>query len=255
MLALNGAIATARLLGLGGRNQIEVCEVALIFAAGRFSAPPPFVSHCLARSRRRAIRRTPASPSKNANCRCASTGSPASRIAEAGSARSASSPRTARRDFDEFARGRQLAGATIVLDSSGGSVNDSIALGRRFRSLGALTTVGVSVRTQTAHGERASVTPEAYCESMCVFLLLSGKTRYVPDGGACPRAPDLDGRPRRRRQGRELHRAGPDDRRARHRPSRQIHLRHGRRRRSAVAGAERAAVGRSARIVARPNCG
>ena len=24
--------------------------------------------------------------------------------------------------------------------------------------------------------------PDAYCESMCVFLLLSGKTRYVPDG-------------------------------------------------------------------------
>jgi hypothetical protein len=36
------------------------------------------------------------------------------------------------------------------------------------------------VRTQTPQGERASVTPEAYCESMCVFLLLSGKTRYVP---------------------------------------------------------------------------
>ena len=30
-----------------------------------------------------------------------------------------------------------------------------------------------------AQGERASVAPEAYCESMCVFLLLSGKTRYV----------------------------------------------------------------------------
>ncbi len=30
------------------------------------------------------------------------------------------------RDFDEFARGRELAGATIVLDSSGGSVNDSM---------------------------------------------------------------------------------------------------------------------------------
>ena len=82
--------------------------------------------------------------------------------------------------FDEFARGRQLNGATIVLDSSGGSVNDAIALGRRFRSLGALTTVGVTVRTQTAEGERASVSPEAWCESMCVFLLLSGKTRYVP---------------------------------------------------------------------------
>ncbi len=38
------------------------------------------------------------------------------------------------KDFEEFARGRQLAGATIVLDSSGGSVNDSIALGRRWRS-------------------------------------------------------------------------------------------------------------------------
>ncbi len=82
------------------------------------------------------------------------------------------------RDFDEFAKGRDLAGATIVLDSSGGSVNDSIALGRRFRSLGALTTVGVSVRHE---GARASVTPNAYCESMCAFLLLSGKTRYVPE--------------------------------------------------------------------------
>jgi hypothetical protein len=85
------------------------------------------------------------------------------------------------RDFDEFARGRQLGGATIVLDSSGGSVNDSIALGRRFRGLGAMTTVGVSVVTRTPQGERASVVPEAYCESMCVFLLLSGKTRYVPE--------------------------------------------------------------------------
>lgn len=85
------------------------------------------------------------------------------------------------RDFDEFARGRDLKGATIVLDSSGGSVNDSIALGRKFRGLGALTTVGISIRNQTAQGQRPSVAPEAYCESMCVFLLLAGKTRYVPD--------------------------------------------------------------------------
>lgn len=84
-------------------------------------------------------------------------------------------------DFDEFARGRQLGGVTIVLDSSGGSVNDSIALGRRWRNLGALTTVGISLQTRSAQGDRASVAPEAYCESMCVFLLLSGKTRYVPE--------------------------------------------------------------------------
>jgi hypothetical protein len=85
------------------------------------------------------------------------------------------------KEFDEFARHRQLDGATIVLDSSGGSVNDAIALGRRFRGLGAMTTVGVTVRTQTAQGERASIVPQAWCESMCVFLLLSGKTRYVPE--------------------------------------------------------------------------
>jgi hypothetical protein len=85
------------------------------------------------------------------------------------------------REFDEFARGRQLGGATVVLDSSGGSVNDSIALGRRFRSLGALTTVGVSVLEQTPQGDRARVMPGAYCESMCVFLLLSGNARYVPE--------------------------------------------------------------------------
>jgi len=84
-------------------------------------------------------------------------------------------------DFEEFARGRQLGGATIVLDSSGGSVNDSITLGRRWRNLGALTTVGISAQTRTAQGDRASVAPGAYCESMCVFLLLSGKTRYVPE--------------------------------------------------------------------------
>ena len=82
--------------------------------------------------------------------------------------------------FDDFARGRQLGGATVVLDSSGGSVNDAITLGRRFRSLGLLTTVG-SVQKRNEKDMRPSVAPEAYCESMCVFLLLSGKKRYVPE--------------------------------------------------------------------------
>jgi len=85
------------------------------------------------------------------------------------------------RDFDEFARGRELTGATIVLDSSGGSVNDAIMLGRRWRDLGVRTTVGISVQNHDSQGYHASVMPEAYCESMCVFLMLSGKTRYVPD--------------------------------------------------------------------------
>jgi hypothetical protein len=85
------------------------------------------------------------------------------------------------KDFEDFARGHTLDGATVVLDSSGGSVNDSIALGHHFRSLDMLTTVGISVQNHTPQGDRAGVTPDAYCESMCVFLLLSGKTRYVPE--------------------------------------------------------------------------
>jgi hypothetical protein len=84
------------------------------------------------------------------------------------------------KEFDEFARTRQLRGATVVLDSSGGSVNDAIALGRRWRNLGMMTTVGTSIDPR--NGDRAEVASQAYCESMCVFLLLSGKTRYVPDG-------------------------------------------------------------------------
>ena len=85
------------------------------------------------------------------------------------------------RDFEEFSRGRQLGGATVVLDSSGGSVNDAITLGRRFRNLGLLTTVGISLQNRSGQSARPAVAPEAYCESMCVFLLLAGKKRYVPE--------------------------------------------------------------------------
>jgi hypothetical protein len=84
------------------------------------------------------------------------------------------------RNFDEFARGRDLGGATIVLDSNGGSVNDAIALGRRWRTIGLRTTVGSSIEAHTASGESTSVAPQASCESTCVYLLLSGKVRYVP---------------------------------------------------------------------------
>ena len=86
------------------------------------------------------------------------------------------------KEFDDFSRGRQLGGSTVVLDSSGGSVNDAITLGRRFRSLGLLTTVGISVLAHSPQGDRVSVTPGAYCESMCVYLLLAGTSRYVPQG-------------------------------------------------------------------------
>jgi len=84
--------------------------------------------------------------------------------------------------FDEFASGKNMSGATIVLDSSGGSVLDAIELGRRWRKLGVHTAVGLTFDIQTKQGERSGIMPEAYCESMCAFLLLSGARRTVPDG-------------------------------------------------------------------------
>jgi hypothetical protein len=81
------------------------------------------------------------------------------------------------KSFEEFASGRDLRDTTIVLDSNGGSVNDAIALGRRWRQIGLRTTVG----SVTAMGGRPGVSPQASCDSMCVFLLLSGKVRYVPE--------------------------------------------------------------------------
>ena len=85
--------------------------------------------------------------------------------------------------FDAFVKGRNLSGATVVLDSSGGSVLDSIAMGRRWRDLRLKTSVGIVIeRTPVGGGVERDVLPNAYCESMCVFLLLSGETRTIPAG-------------------------------------------------------------------------
>lgn len=85
--------------------------------------------------------------------------------------------------FENFIRGRNIGGATMVLDSSGGSVLDSIAMGRRWRELGLKTTVGLVIeRTPVGGGVERDMLPNAYCESMCVFLLLSGQTRTIPAG-------------------------------------------------------------------------
>ena len=45
-------------------------------------------------------------------------------------------------DFTTFTRSRDVTGATLVLDSSGGSVLGTLALGRSVRRLGINTTVG-----------------------------------------------------------------------------------------------------------------
>jgi hypothetical protein len=86
------------------------------------------------------------------------------------------------RDFHAFAQGRTLNGATVVLDSDGGSVHGAITLGREIRHLGLNTTVGTVVDLKsTARGEpaRGTFSPRADCESMCAFVLLAGVHRTV----------------------------------------------------------------------------
>jgi hypothetical protein len=84
--------------------------------------------------------------------------------------------------FETFASAHDLRGATIVLNSGGGSVLDALELGRRWRELGVATMVGAAARLGNGGASRIAIRPEATCESMCVFLLLAGETRTVPDG-------------------------------------------------------------------------
>jgi hypothetical protein len=82
-------------------------------------------------------------------------------------------------DFEIFARARDVRGATVVLDSPGGNVIPGLALGREFRRLEITTSVGKAVKV--AGEQRATISPRASCNSMCVFLLLGGVHRNVPD--------------------------------------------------------------------------
>jgi hypothetical protein len=86
------------------------------------------------------------------------------------------------RDFEFFAEARPLRGATLVLDSGGGSVLASLELGRKVRQLGLRTTVGRSLKLPTPAGElqHAKQSPRGECASMCVFVLLGGVERTVP---------------------------------------------------------------------------
>src|SRR3954468_793451 len=79
-------------------------------------------------------------------------------------------------DFEAFIASRKVHGALIVIDSEGGSVLGAMALGRAFRKLDLTTSVG---RTSTL-GSGATIAPDAYCQSMCAFLLLGGTRRFVP---------------------------------------------------------------------------
>jgi hypothetical protein len=85
-------------------------------------------------------------------------------------------------DFDRFAKKKDVRGATLVLDSEGGSVLGALALGRAIRQRDMTTTVGRTVAAGTGPDgkPRAILSPDANCESMCAFLLLAGVRRFVP---------------------------------------------------------------------------
>jgi hypothetical protein len=85
-------------------------------------------------------------------------------------------------DFATFTRDREVTGATLVLDSSGGSVLGTLSLGRSVRRLGLNTTVGKigKIAAGGSDAGRATIAPRADCESMCAYLLLAGKQRSVP---------------------------------------------------------------------------
>jgi len=85
-------------------------------------------------------------------------------------------------NFLDFAKGRDLAGAIVAIDSDGGSVHGAIALGREIRALKLTTTIGrlTDFPPEGQEEPRATLSPGADCESMCAFVLLGGVQRSVP---------------------------------------------------------------------------
>lgn len=86
------------------------------------------------------------------------------------------------RHFLLFSQNHDLKGATLAIDSDGGSVLGAIALGREIRKLKLATTVGrfIDVPGGKQDEGRATLSTNADCESMCAFVLLGGVKRSVP---------------------------------------------------------------------------
>jgi hypothetical protein len=88
-------------------------------------------------------------------------------------------------EFLAFAEGRDARGATVVLDSEGGSTLGAMVLGDLIRNLNMATTVGHTIELPGGDrsASRTTLSPHADCESMCAFVLLAGVRRYVPPEG------------------------------------------------------------------------
>jgi hypothetical protein len=85
------------------------------------------------------------------------------------------------RQFLAFMRDNPAQGATVALESDGGSVLGALELGRAIRRLGLSTTVGrVVERRPKAGAKYGEVNSRVDCQSMCTFVLLAGVRRTVP---------------------------------------------------------------------------
>jgi hypothetical protein len=87
--------------------------------------------------------------------------------------------------FGAFVEGRDVRGATVVLDSAGGATVAAMVLGDMIRDLNLATTVGRTIELPGGDesASRTTLSPHADCESMCAFVLLAGVRRYVPPEG------------------------------------------------------------------------
>ena len=151
------------------------------------------------------------------------------------------------RDFEMFARGHDLSGATVVLDSDGGSVHGAIELGREIRRFGLDTTVGRIVDIPSGQERpRGRYVPQ---RRLRIDVRLRAARRRAPHGAAGSArdgAPDLARRPPRRSDRGKLQRRGPRAGAARYRPAGEIHHRDGRLDRTARSGVAHPAVGADA---------
>jgi hypothetical protein len=85
------------------------------------------------------------------------------------------------RQFALLSKAHDLTGATVVLNSEGGSVDGAIALGRAIRQFGLDTTVGrvIDLKEEQQDTARAELSSDADCNSMCAFVLIAGLHRSV----------------------------------------------------------------------------
>jgi hypothetical protein len=88
-------------------------------------------------------------------------------------------------EFGGFVEGRDVRGATVVLDSDGGSTLGAMALGDMIRNLNMATTVGRTIELPEGDGRasRTALSPHADCESMCAFSAAGGCQALCTAGG------------------------------------------------------------------------